>query len=1659
MLKRLFIAVFVLSLVVGLNGTAFSDVVKGQAALDELRVQKVNPNHPRFAETEKAGPDQPAFKKPASALEARILPPGDRQVPATKLDYFCDLQDYTSGAAAYFWQQPDQYGDSLFNMRFTADANYDCTLKVAHLLMYAPGTIGDPDMRVYLWDDDGFGFPGMKLDSVDVPFSTISTEFTNQGNLAFISADFSAANWVFSDGEEYHIGYTPIVNSAEDTLAIISDDGTGPFSGEERASEFYAGAWGTMLNDWGLDVSFFILAERCCAEIPFSDCYSQAPIQNIAYFWRAPHPTYGDEQYSQKFSVGGPETLVSVDVAIYDPGDGSFGNDDVLIRIFDDNAGLPGNLLHTETLPAGTYPAYPSLANVPLPVGFVLDETFHISFGSSAAFGSGEYESTLSSDGSDGVGGSASDWDSGPGYNWVDFLSGWGIDVNFYYVANLCRDEYAECSINACYGGLGYFWRLPDRYGDFAQAQKFAAVGEECRVQEVSLALYWPNSESGQPLYTEPSEVTIFADAGGLPGAAVATIPVGPAEYAAAGMVDPGGAGSILGFLTVDFTPLDAFVTGAYWAGITSLAPDTLSGIRTLSDPGGSGLCADAYAENYGAWGLMSTDWGLPSDVAMVLDAEHCCIPFSERACGVADDFSTYGGDYARTHATDVQLDDPWCDLTLNWGFEHPTDGVGFTGPTAYGDMVVCAFGPEYRVFDLVTGAQLYIYDPTAGPFASADIRTSPTIDLIPGYPDPIMFVTGGTNDEVHAVDFLTGATIWTRDVGNVGPAGLFGDVRWGVFTVVGSNVYWGTEGGYLVGADALTGTLLAGFPINLGQAVWTSLSTDGVSLFTATRAAGSEGDVYSIDAATGAINWQLSATDGLQGATEWAGLGYTGDEGFTGGVSYDAPRNALYINSRAEANYPTDGLFYRLDAASGNIIGDVTLANRVFYSTPVLDAANAIQPALTRWVAPPTGGNIYAVNKGTGLITYSVSSASGGRYYTNAVLSCEPAGAPDLLYAFNEDGFLSCFNADDGDELYRRRVFNAPGYAPNIGMGVALTIDGTGAPHLLASDFWGNLVDMTKGADRPRLEIQTYSPQAPVEFGAALSFIVTIEDVFANTGCADLTFSAVNVDELSFGPDIPSFTATNVSEDFMNRSATIADQLTDVDKLLKQERVIDAVNDVSLAREYDIERSTNYAAAGFPSYLNSVVFPTGGSVIPAGDTADLVLDVIQVNIDRGPQPFYIELVTDDPDFFLNDPALAPQILVTLVGGCLTDTTTLEFGMGGANIQLVTNSGRLGTGDWSPHGFDIDGDASSFYQGTYVYGVSQYRIAMNTQDWSSGGGEADAWISMQPDPNWCDDECKPFLDAGVTLGFITSDGGNTYAPITGDLICASYIDSVQNFDLGGGWNWRNFTAPFDNDSTMGLYVNTRTVGALDVPELANVTVEVMEFTERNGGTVEDWYFGAMIDYDVGGDTAIWNGDYSVAYSPSATLAGDVAWGLVKIPFGCGYEPMINAYALDAGQAQFSTDANGNPYWDSVYTYMSLAPGSYGHSSVSTGPDQEFHATIAGHDFGPNETIEFAVANFGLFGIADMNNPVEIFDLATLVNQWAGFGRGDVNNDGGINLADIIYLAGTVNGGPGAVPFEHLSDVNADSGIDVADVDYLIDYYFNCGPCPMGDFIF
>ena len=275
---------------------------------------------------------------------------------------------------------------------------------------------------------------------------------------------------------------------------------------------------------------------------------------------------------------------------------------------------------------------------------------------------------------------------------------------------------------------------------------------------------------------------------------------------------------------------------------------------------------------------------------------------------------------------------------------------------------------------------------------------------------------------------------------------------------------------------------------------------------------------------------------------------------------------------------------------------------------------------------------------------------------------------------------------------------------------------------------------------------------------------------------------------------------------------------------------------------------------------------------------------------------------------------------------------------------------------------------------------------------------------------------------------------------------------------------------------MGLYVSTSTFGVVDAPvgfeELNDVTVEVMKVKTRNGQALDGWKFGVGIDYDVvNPDTTALDQSISSAYTYGANGAAPRSvWGITKLPFGggCaggGYAPMKNARALARGQSMTTgttlpNTARGNGFVDSSYFWMSLPAGGTSQGSMNSADDQDAFATIMEHDFAPGgDSIMFAVAHWAKFLVSSPQSGSNYTSLANLLNQWMGFGRGDVNGDGIVNLADIIYLADFVaSSGPGPIPFAHLGDVNGDALTNAADVTYLVNYYFHYGPCPVGEFI-
>jgi outer membrane protein assembly factor BamB len=494
------------------------------------------------------------------------------------------------------------------------------------------------------------------------------------------------------------------------------------------------------------------------------------------------------------------------------------------------------------------------------------------------------------------------------------------------------------------------------------------------------------------------------------------------------------------------------------------------------------------------------------------------------------------------------------------------------------------------------------------------------------------MFTSGGNQQSVVAVNFATGAVIWSRDIITVGAGGLYGQTRWGRFVVlhVGGTqaVFWGTDDGYVVGADAATGALLTGYPVSLSFSTWVSGTTNGEYLYYGTNGAGVGGDIYCIDPATGSIVWQLSSAGGLQAANVFPEASTIALEGFTAGLSCDLETNVLYANSRVEGDEPAEGVFYRIDASNGDVL-TATRSNRGFYNTSIIGRDLVYVPTLPQYVNSPVDGQLLAFDKSTGDLVWAYDSPSDGRYYVNGLVTCE-GGGTDQVIVFDEHGFLRFIDGSTGEEVFHRRISRFGG-ATAYGMGVALGTDSQGNEHLVVADFWGDLFDLTKQSSRPRLEIVQYHCTTAVAPGTSGSLSVYTEDLIRNSGCVPLVLGALTCD-LSSNVTIPPLWEVG-SPAASPRSGDIAGPIEEWEVTSRP------------AGEHSIA-----SAAVFPPFLNPPGYfgPPSGWGVPPGGEIPIEFDVIQSALAPS-NTFYVTVPTNDPDFFLEDPAVAPEIAITLL--------------------------------------------------------------------------------------------------------------------------------------------------------------------------------------------------------------------------------------------------------------------------------------------------------------------------------------------------------------------------------------------------------------------------
>jgi outer membrane protein assembly factor BamB len=1673
MFKRLIIAVLTLGLILAFSSAAISsDAPK----IGLNRLETYNPDAPRLNQATAIEHSSATNQKPSNALNAlqtptRVLPP----------QYVCEYYDYSGGNAAYYWKLTDKYGDSIMGMRYTPKEGYDCTLLTAYVGVYGTAIKGNPGMRVTVYDDDGFGLPGTFRGSVDV----LAADLPHSG-MYYKDVDLSGLGLVYSNGAEFHIGISKVDDgvSFPDTLAILSDDGT---AGLSRSWEYW-GVFASFFDDWGLDVNFLLGVDVCCGLIPYTECYRQQYNCGTAYYWRQPD-LYGDDYFNMRFDVEGPETLKEIGIVTYRPGSKPWGNPDMDWFVWgDDGAGFP-NLLDVKasgTILWANLVHYPSWNIIDLSsLNLVLRETFHVGW-STHELAAGDTLACLSDNGSCGTGRSSEYYGA-----WGTMLDDWGVDVNFLMYADLCKDEFADCRTLSFFGGDYYYWRYPDRYGDYAFYQLFSPKGEGCRLENVNVRFFWSRLMYTWPLYTTNSELQIWTKDAlnyNLPGTKVKSWTVVPADYNA---IVPTPSASTRWWKTFDVAADNYLFDADVWVGMESFAPDTLSGFFILSDDGLSGQYRSC--EGWGDFGYMLDDWGVDVNFGVTLDV--CCVPIAECACAASDDWPMMGRNAARTNHSKASLGDAKCKLTKAWQYTAAQVGV-YNSPVIYKDTVVMYFLDRIVALDINDGH--LIWQRTSDPLQIGDgCYSTPTIV------DGIVYTAGGSTQAFNALKLVDGTTLWSRNYSYHSSHFItFGANV--VVDIAGTKVIIYTDDdGYVYAADALTGATYAGWtpnPVIMPGPVNRGVTTDGNLVFIGVDmpALGVDGDIIALNPATGAIVWQLSVPPAgpLQGSAVVPPKDFGGAEGFTAGIAVAAgcdPGNlndnvlytASYYDIASNATPVQDGgVFYSINASDGSVNWAV-LCQQGNYNIPAVDAAKVIYQDWTPW----TSSGVYR-----GPVGFARSSGNAEWYNTTTnpgtaglfanmegVLSCEAEGAADIYTGIYRSNFVNFYDANNGDQIMHRRFTGyLSGLFARAGHRIAPVMDDG---HLLLP-WRTKLVCMTNQvADRPRLEILNYTINVPVPFDSGNPSRITFADAITNNGCATLTIDSVIIDENSnnTSPALSVALSTVDSErlDRLNGTTDIFNPKTDERWFsYKSEdfRITDEITGKS--------NLSDNAAYAPPSYFLGLVSPLPGATLAPDAVIPIVLDVDGDAITRGYHVFYAYVYTDDPDYFLDSARIdkdlpihggkyaAPQIQLGLIGGCLYASTRLTFGVSSANHEIIYNSGFIANGDSTS--MKIGSDGASFWQGCLIFAKSKYRIALHSVNWHGVDGD---WKSLLADPNCVDQSCPPLLTNGVLIPVMySSDLGDNYTTsLSANLVSFAYVDSVQNMDddttSAFHWNWaypRDLSAdpPYDDTLTIGFKVCGQALGVVGVADLSYFTVHKYSVTSRYGNPITNLYLGAMIDYDIAPNNKNQINGYDAAHSLSFVydcVTPTTGWGAVKVPFGCGYTPFLNSKTIEANPGGPWNDSDW--FLDSIYTWsqqsgLSHQPSTY--PCIQSASDRDAWFTFQKESFSGTTPAIYGFALFGKPGITNANDPATYFPLANLINQFCGFGRGDVNSDGAINLVDIVYLAYYVadpvnHNGP--YPFMHLGDVNNDGNVTDADVVFLQNFYFNFGTCPVNDWTF
>ena len=1591
-------------------------------------------------------------------------------------EYFCPTIDHSNGVttAGGWWDLPidlSGYGMSvpctLYATDYQVDAEgYTCTLKTVSVGIDPthPYWVGTPDLLVAV--GDGGRNP---LSRITVPYASLPT------TAGYVTVDFSTANgggpFIYNHGDQFSIILEAPSLSLANVIIITSDDGdwTGSTTGGLAMLWWDAGwlnpvcagayCW-VGYGDDGYKLN--IAVELCCGDIPFTDCFTEnyaCPVVEWFLYTLPDWGTFGRNIQGQLIKhTGGADTLVYVEFGLYN----TIGTPDLeAILVPTGSGGAPD----TTTILWSDVIQYADLVS-----GFIAYNRFDVNYvmepgqdywiffrADATTWADGDTLLFLTDDG---LGDCIYGGRAYPlcGYSTPPGTCAWyGSNRNIAIKVNICLDEFDLCRyISRVDGECTPYYITPLSWWIPAYASSVDGIykelnntGLDCRIEFIRVAL---ETRLAAAAYNVDVYVYEQDGPGGVPGTLL-----GHKEVLAADIIDYWVAGQ---YTVVDFSDLNIRTNIPIWIGVESQAPvsenDWDVGVKRDDN-----TCGNLYNTIQ----LWSDGW-YGSGMSSFMDAYMCCIKPPERECGPPDDWAQGAHDSRRTGASnnstagakDAQ-DLLWHDVQDN--LLYPGTFMGTHGrPIIYDTVGLVPYGDRLVAYGLNgdgMGGPNRMWEITGFPYIGIEDFMNSVLAK-----DGKVYFGGSSERSFHCADIYTGAILWTRNI-TLNPLGLSGNTDYTIpvlLDIEGTEViYLTSHAGELVALDAATGAFYPGWsvanPVQLDGDPASTMSSNGVDiLYLGTNGSGGDlyGTLYAIDAATGATLWTVEEEDLMGHELDGDTLGYITTEIFQGPIAVDDYGELYVMTAFASEMYSNpSGGYYKI-SADGDIVWGVA-GKFPRYTGVIIDASQAIFTSLVAWTTETESVDALDIYSGSTIWSTDTVLFKTINWLEGA-MDCRPL-APDMIYQPNMDSRFLVINSEDGTIEFEYTYYDT---LSDRGAGTAI-----GPDHVIMTNRGGDAfcftIDPSKG-DRPRLRILKYDAFEPVE---PTTTQVTHADIFINNGAAPLTGSFVITDDED-ADDVLDTRPMAVDPNRLNRLSSMADDMVNttyesMTHLLHAQPA--GVNVIEEGNFSSARSSSSVAAYAPPIWLTNLVTPS--FTIGPDETFDLIYDVNASLVPRGPHRAFVHVILTNETYFLNSPLRDPIVNWGVIGGCLEVVDVCHFGDAGDNFGPVFNHSNIGT-QQDPWRIDANGDA--YWQGGLIFGASKYRLAMNMESWH-GADANDFWNSMLPDANLYG-TCPP-EQTDMVLGRIWNDATSMYDDVDGHVFHYAYIDSVIDFGCDEeGWDWGDVHCGYDNDMTMGLKVYEWYYGA-EHAVLGNFIIRKLKVTNRNATPLTEIGIGSMNDYDMQANTFDvfrFNEEYAIGYGQSCNL--DVAtwvWGQGTIPYSApGTQKLYNVHTIDANQGGWHADYI---FLDSIYYWMRNFSGATHQTGIDVAIPCDLNTASddrevwMGMDFRDYDGYGEGTMGFYFFGFNDKHVDVDaqfFADFAVLVNQWAGFGRGDIDRDNQISLSDLVALFNLRHAGGDGPLFEHLADVDDNGVVEDADLVYMVEYWFGAGPAPVGAWV-